>query len=70
MGSLIYSVYAHVFQSKPVVKNIVSFFIGVVFSTYLSEPIYYRYPEFKLGFISFIMGLVGMKLVELIMDTN
>ncbi len=70
MGSLVYSVYAHVFQNKPILKNIASFFIGVIFSIYLTDPICSHYTFFKPEFIAFVMGLIGMKLVEIVMDTN
>jgi hypothetical protein len=70
MGSLLYSVYAHVFQNKPILKNIASFFIGVTFSIYLTTPICLHYNFLKPEFVAFTAGLMGMKLVEILLDTN
>ncbi len=70
MGSLVYSVYAHVFQNKPILKNIASFFIGVIFSIYFTDPICTKYTFLKPEFVAFVSGLMGMKLVEIVMDTN
>lgn len=70
MGSAVYSFYAHFFLNKSFIKNLISFFIGIVFSAYLSNPIYMHYHKLPLEVVSFLTGLLGMKVVEVLYDTN
>ena len=69
MGSFVYAVYAHFFYAKPLLKNIVSFFIGVIVSIYASTPLH-EITGLRLEFVSFVCGLTGMKLVETILDLD
>jgi len=68
-GSLIYFLYGHFFQQKDLYKGIISFFIGTLFAIYVSPQVVI-WTHFNTNFISFVLGLLGMKLTESILQQN
>ena len=70
MGSLIYAIYSHIYLRKDLFKNALEFFMGVVFAVYIAPVIHMHYPAFSENFLSFITGLVGMKIMKVLYDTN
>jgi hypothetical protein len=71
MGSLLYSIYSHFYNNKPIGKNIASFFMGSVFSVYVAPVIFTLLDKtIAIGFISFLSGLLGMKIMEVILDVD
>ena len=71
MGSLLYSIYNHFYNNKPVGKNLASFFMGSIFSLYVAPVVYVVFDKaIAMNFISFVTGLLGMKIMEVILDTE
>ena len=70
MGSLVYAIYSHIYLGKDLFKNALEFFMGVVFAVYIAPVIYSHYPGFSENFLSFIVGLLGMKVMEVLLNTD
>lgn len=70
MGSLVYSIYAHFYLSKDIWKNVIEFFIGVVVCIYMTPVLADALPGINVNFLSFVTGLSGMKLVEIVLLTD
>ncbi len=68
MGSLIYSLYSHFYLKKTVWKNVLAFFTGTVFSIYATPQIVYFFPHFNVGFAGFLAGVIGMKMIEVLIE--
>lgn len=71
IGSAVYLMYTHFIQKKKnIVINIIGFFSGTLFSVYVSPQIQSLWPEADPNFISFIIGLLGMKLIQALIEIN
>lgn len=70
IGSLLYFTYGHFFLKKPVVKGVVSFFIGTIFAVYVTAQVITWFPNMNVNFVSFTLGLIGMKLMEAILNQD
>ncbi len=68
MGSLIYSVYAHIHLKTHIWKNVMSFFTGIVFSIYVAPQLSYFFPNLNYGLIAFISGILGMESIKFIIE--
>lgn len=69
MGSFLYFLYGHFFQNKNLMKGIVSFFIGTVFAIYVS-PLFQNWLDWSVQLVSFLTGLLGMRLTEAIVNQD
>ncbi len=70
IGSLIYFAYGHFFLKKPVVKGVVSFFIGTIVAVYVTSQVVSWFPNMNMNFVSFTLGLIGMKLTEALINQD
>jgi hypothetical protein len=71
VGSAVYFLYTHFIQKKQnIIANIVGFFSGTVFSIYVSPQVQKIWATVDPNFISFIIGLLGMKLIQALIEIN
>lgn len=68
-GSLVYFLYGYFFQKKSIGKGIVSFFIGTLFAMYVSPQVV-LWLNLNVNFSSFVLGLLGMRLTEAIINQD
>lgn len=69
IGSFVYFLYGQVYQKKKIKEGIASFFMGTVFALYLS-PVVQEIAPLKIQTLSFIVGLIGMRLTEALIDQD
>lgn len=67
MGSLVYFLYGRFFLKIDWRKGVISFFIGTVFAVYTS-PVISNWLGWNISAVSFMVGLLGMKITEALID--
>ena len=68
IGSGIYFMYGYFFKKTDFWKGFIAFIIGTITAQYLSPEVLKLLPSFSLSFISFICGLLGMRIAQFIME--
>lgn len=71
IGSFLYFLYGIVYDKRNLWQGLTSFFTGLTFAAYFTDPAFYTLSSFGIKFlaldkevVAFIVGLLGMRFVE------
>jgi len=68
-GSFVYFLYGHFYQRKDIYRGLAAFFIGTIFAVYVS-PLFQSWTGWSVQIVSFLTGLLGMRLTEAIINQD
>jgi len=68
-GSFVYFLYGHFYQRRDIYKGLAAFFIGTIFAVYVS-PLFQSWTGWSVQIVSFLTGLLGMRLTEAIINQD
>lgn len=69
LGAFLYFLYGHFYQNKNLYKGVSAFFIGTIFAIYLA-PVFQGFTGIDIKPVSFLTGLLGMRLTEAVVDQD
>ncbi len=70
LGAGVYFVYSMFYKRTKFWKGFVSFLMGTVTAQFLGPEICKIFPSLGVPFISFVCGLLGMRIAEFIMNND
>jgi len=68
-GSLVYFLYGQVFQKKHIYKGVVTFITGTLFAMYVAPQVV-LWTNLNQNFAAFVLGLLGMRLTEALINQD
>lgn len=69
-GSFVYFLYGQVFHKKHLGKGLTSFIIGTIFAIYVAPQVHLWFSTFNYNFITFVTGLLGMRITEILIELD
>lgn len=69
-GSFVYFLYGQVFHKKHIGKGLASFTIGTIFAMYVAPQVHLWFETFNYNFITFVTGLLGMRITEVLIELD